>query len=113
MKTIARIVTRLQGENDGLFLGALMDKNQTVFKPNTIYEVVECYGQILIREVGQAGGAGENNCASNMMAEGKTLFHWAQDIGDIIRMHGAYLFLTLKEIIEQRKQRNAEYSEEL
>lgn len=111
MKTIARIVTRLQGKGDGLFLGALMDENQKIFKPNTVYELVECYGEIVIREVGQAGGAGEQNCVSNMMSEGKTLFHWGQDIGYLLRCHGKYMFLTLKERFEQiaREKQNEDY----
>ncbi len=97
MKTIGRIVTRLQGENDGLFIGVMM-KDQSLFKPNTIYELVDVMGTVMFKEVGQATGAGPDNCATNNMSEGKTQFHWAQDIGYIIGCYGQTMFLTADEL---------------
>jgi hypothetical protein len=78
MKSVARFTTRLQGEGDGLFIGVTMDP--TVFKPNTVYEIRDILRTLTICEVGMAGGAGRDNCVSNMMSEGKTLFHWGQDM---------------------------------
>ena len=95
MKTVARFVTRLQGEGDGLFIGVLM--SQGVFKPNTVYEIKEILGELTIREVGMACGAGSDNCVSNNLSDGKAMFHWACEIGHIIAMHGRHMFLTLKE----------------
>ena len=105
MKAVARFVTRLQGEGDGLFIGALM--SQGVFKPNTVYEIREILGELSIREVGMACGAGPNNCVSNNVVDGKAMFHWACEIGHIIAMHGRHMFLTLKEyadVLEKYKE---------
>ena len=105
MKTVARFVTRLQGEGDGLFIGALM--SQGVFKPNTVYEIKEILGELTIQEVGMACGAGPDNCVSSSLGDGKTMFHWACEIGHIIAMHGRHMFLTLKEyaaVLEKYKE---------
>lgn len=99
MKTVARMITRLQGEGDGLFIGALLKEGKGVLKPNTVYEIREVMGVLQIVEIGQGCGAGDDNCASNKMADGKTSFHWAQDIGNIIACHGKHMFLTLKEYL--------------
>ena len=94
MKTVARFVTRLQGDGDGLFIGALM--SQGVFKPNTVYEIKEILGELTIQEVGMACGAGPDNCVSSL-GDGKTMFHWGCEIGHIIAMHGRHMFLTIEE----------------
>ena len=95
MKTVARFVTRLQGDGDGLFIGALM--SQGVFKPNTVYEIKEILGELTIQEVGMACGAGPDNCVSSSLGDGKTMFHWGCEIGHIIAMHGRHMFLTIEE----------------
>jgi len=107
MKTVARFVTRMQGEDDGLFIGAVFHAGKDSFKPNTVYEIRDVFGALTIVEVGQGVGAGSDNCISDMMSEGMNPFHWAQDIGNIIACHGKAMFLTMKEYIsyvnEQRK----------
>lgn len=97
MKTVGRFVTRMQGEGDGLFVGTLLKGGVGTFKPNTIYEIREVLDELQIVEIGQGIGAGSDNCVSNMMSEGKTLFHWGQDIGNIIDCHGRLMFLTYEE----------------
>lgn len=100
METIARFVTRFQGAGDGLFIGALFKAGEGKLKPNTIYEIRDVLGTLTIVEVGQATGAGSDNCVSDKMSEGKAPFHWAQDIGNIIACHGKHMFLTMKEYTE-------------
>lgn len=98
MKTVARIVTRLQGEGDGLFLGALFKGGDDYFKPNTIYEIKDVLGTLTIVEVGRATGAGPNNCSSTKLGHKKTQFSWCSDIGHVM-FYGASIFLTEEEYL--------------
>jgi hypothetical protein len=109
MKTVARIVTRLQGENDGLFIGSLFKDGKGILKPNTIYELKEVLGTIELVEVGQACGGGPNNCKNDMMSSGEIMFHWGQDIGNIIGTKGPLMFLTLEEYNTMREQTFKDY----
>jgi hypothetical protein len=95
METVARFVTRFQGANDGLFIGAMMKSD--IFKPNTIYEINNIFGTLTISEVGMATGAGHDNCASTRISP-ETPFHWSEKIGDIIGNRGKLMFLTMQEL---------------
>lgn len=103
INTVARFVTRLQGEGDGLFIGSLLKSGQGVLKPNTVYEIRDVMGALTIVEIGQGIGAGSDNCVSNMMAEGKTPFHWGSDIGHTLVCFGKIMFLTYEEYQEHCK----------
>lgn len=53
MNPIARFVTRPTGRgNSDIILGAFMQGDQSIFKPNTIYELYDVLGTINVREVG-------------------------------------------------------------
>lgn len=93
MKTIARFVTRMQGEGDGLFVGVSL-KDHDFFKPNTVYEIVDVFGQHVIRPVGQGVPAEQGET----VADSPVREHWANYIGDIIGTLGQKLFLTRKEL---------------
>ena len=95
MKRVARFVTRLQGKGDGLFVGSLT--NEGAFKPNTVYEIHEVLGEYVIKEIGMACGAGNDNCVTNTMSSGEAMFHWGCEIGDLLGMHGKHILLTLEE----------------
>jgi hypothetical protein len=95
METVARFVTRLQGKNDGLFIGVTMKPG--TFKPNTVYEIKNTLGTLTIVEVGMATGAGPDNCASTRISY-ETPFHWSEPIGDIIGTRGKSMFLTMQEL---------------
>lgn len=97
ISTAARFVTRMQGEGDGLFVGTLFKSAQGVLKPNTVYEIRDVMGTLTVVEIGQGVGAGQDNCVSNMMSEGKTPFHWGSDIGHTLARHGGIMFLTYEE----------------
>jgi len=99
MKTVARILTRLQGDGDGLFVGVLMGGELDYFKPNTIYEIKDVLGALTIVEAGRATGAGPNNCSSKNLDYSKTQFHWGSEIGHVID-HGKEIFLTEKEYFD-------------
>ena len=90
---VARFVTRLQGEDDGLFVGAILKDGKSWFEPNTVYQIEDVMGVLQIREVGKASGAE----SGQKLGEDNTLWHWAQDIGDIIARWGTRMFLTKKE----------------
>lgn len=102
-KTVARIVTRFQGEGDGLFLGALMRGGRDHLKPNTIYEIRDVMGVLTIVEAGRATGAcsGEDsNCSSETMQDPRCQFSWAMDIGNILSQYNKTMFLTETEYIQ-------------
>lgn len=101
MKTLARLVTRMQGEGDGLFIGVTL-KNHNFFKPNTVYEIVERFGEIAIREVGQGVPAE----SGETVADSPVREHWANYIGDIIGTLGQTLFLTRDELKSIRENHN-------
>lgn len=98
MKTIARLTTRLQGEGDGLMLGVAL-KGHNFFEPNSVYEIVEVLGTHVIRKVGQGtpGGEGETVMDSPIRQ------HWAMDVGDLLGLAGANLFVTRAEMIEYQQ----------
>jgi hypothetical protein len=99
---VARFVTRIQGEGDGLFVGSVMKDGRSWFEPNTIYQIEDVMGVLQITPIGKANGAesGQN------IGDDNTLWHWAQDIGSIIERWGRHMFLTKKEyasiLINQR-----------
>lgn len=100
MKIVARFITRLQGEDDGLFIGSLFKNGKDLFKPNTVYEIRDVLGTLTIVEVGQGVGAGSDNCVSTKITH-QTPFHWAQHIGEILDYHGKVMFLTMKEYLAE------------
>ncbi len=108
--SVARFVTRLQGEGDGLFIGSLLASSKGFLKPNTVYEIRDVFGTLTIVEVGQGVGAGPDNCVSNMMNEGKTPFHWGSDIGHTIECFGKIMFLTYEEYQDHCKKSWEKYN---
>jgi hypothetical protein len=100
MKTIARLLTRFQGEGDGLFIGALFKAGEGVLKPNTIYEIKDIMGVLTIVEAGRATGAGHENCSGTKCNDNGIQFHWSTSIANVID-HGASIFLTEEEYKNQ------------
>ncbi len=80
MKTVARFITRMQGKDDGLFIGSLFKGGEEFFEPNTVYEIREILGTLTIKKVGMGCGAGPNNCATNKLHDRGTIFSWNSDI---------------------------------
>lgn len=95
--TLARLITRLQDDNDGLFIGSLLKGGKDYFKPNTVYEIRDIMGTLTIVEVGQGSGAGPRNCASPKLHENGTTFSWNMKVGNIVEDEQKHLFLTLDE----------------
>ena len=93
MKTIARLVTRMQGVDDGLMIGCVL-KDHNYFKPSTVYQIVEVCGGIMLQEVGEATPAKENET----VADSPVRAHWSCEIGHVIGSVGQYLFLTRDEV---------------
>lgn len=54
MRTVARIITRMTDEKDGLFLGVTLKGNSDLFEPNSVYELREIMGEISLVKVGEA-----------------------------------------------------------
>ena len=101
MKTIARILTRLQGEGDGLFIGALFKDGIGLLDPNSIYDIREVLGVLTIVKAGEAVGtnAGPSGIIRNY--DDGNLFHWASEISHVIAQ-GSEIFLTREELLAHR-----------
>lgn len=94
MNRQARLIFRGDGPNDGLLIGVTL-KGQTMFEPNTVYELSEILGEISIKKLGRS--------VIGTMEEGKD--NWpiprinaAQDIGTLLSENeGGYLWLSREE----------------
>ena len=84
--TIARLVTRLQGDNDGLILGTLIEPG--VLKPDTVYNLKRCSltGNIILEEVGQS-----------IVGCGMTGYDWGFKYSLLLDRLQPYIFLSKKE----------------
>lgn len=99
MRSIARLVTRLQGKGDGLIVGSTLE-GQSFFEPNTVYEIVEVLGVPTIRKIGKACGLDEHEKLKNS-SEGNLwfgkFFSWAHGIAEILEARKSSLFLSRAE----------------
>ena len=52
---VARFVTRLQGDGDGLIIGALLAGGQELLKANFVYNLHKCHltGDLILRPIGE------------------------------------------------------------
>lgn len=84
--TVARLVTRLQGDGDGLILGTLLEPG--VLKPDTVYNLKRCSltGNIILEEVGQS-----------IVGCGMTGYNWAFEHSHLLDRLQSYIFLSKKE----------------
>lgn len=90
--TIARLVTRLQGDDDGLIIGTLLEPG--VLKPNTVYNLKKCLltGSILLEEVGES-----------IVGCGMTGYNWAFEQNLLLERLQPYIFLSKDEYIQAVK----------
>lgn len=97
-KPVARFISRGCDEKDGLIIGSAL--RGSLFKPNTVYEIMDTMGEYVIREVGESiiAGVGEKY---EDAPSGDT---WASDIGCILNTHGKTLFLTREEYAQHLEQ---------
>jgi hypothetical protein len=95
IKPIARLVYRGSEKDDGIIIGVLF-KGHNFFKPNTVYELREVMGEVVIKEVGKSwlGAKGRRN-------------EWGRTFGDIVEIHGHKAFLSKKEYDHQLKQEDS------
>jgi hypothetical protein len=104
-KSVARFITRMQGEGDGLFIGSVFQGGKELFKPNTVYEIRDVLGTLTIVEVGE--GQGTNSGSGEVYNSPGVLFHWGQEIGNILDSWHKYIFLTRDEYKQYVDARNA------
>lgn len=107
MKTVARFVTRLQGEGDGLFVGSLTQQGVGTLDPNSVYEIRDVLGQLTLVKIGEATGSNEGVIGPKRERADGIAFHWAHDISDILASRGALLFLARDELKVYQEQLNA------
>jgi hypothetical protein len=91
---IGRFVIRSDG---GLLVGAVL-KNQELLKPDHVYQISECLGELVITEVGQSI-IPENNHDDT---EGKTFEYgsWSGNIAHLMNDAGNKMLLSIKEYKE-------------
>lgn len=103
MKVIARMTTRLAGEGDGMILCAAM-KGHDFFKPNTVYEMKEIFGEVVLREVGKSVIADEGET----YRESPISHTWGTDAGQLMAEFGGVMFLSREEYAQIKQQRKEE-----
>lgn len=100
MTPIARFVLRDGGdENDGLILGALMKAGRKIFAPGHVYEIQECMGEFIIRDVGvswikRTRKSGRFYRLDGTVREVDNDCCWGSDAGTILTLAGKCLVLT-------------------
>ena len=96
MKTVARFVTRRASkpgtspEQTDVFIGVMAKADAHLLKPNTVYQIREIMGELMIEEVGPS-----------VMDTGVTGFTWGKDMSALMRECGSYMYLTADEYAEQ------------
>ena len=90
IKPIFRFVTRLSEDGDGLAIGVVMLPGRERFKPNTVYELSDCMGEIQMREVGESVVAG----AGQTYKDSPLKVTWGSGLEDVMAFTGKYLFLS-------------------
>lgn len=96
---IARLVTRLLGEGDGLILGALLRTGQGLLKPNTVYELYQepIGGMIVLREVGESC----IGVSPQTVPESFGQLHWSLEVGQMMDSpNSKFMFLSKAEVKE-------------
>lgn len=86
MNPIMRFVGRPDEKDPtrpNLFLGVSF-KASRFLKPNTVYELQEIMGEVVLKEVGPSG-------------PGQNTKMWNSDVSVLLDTHGRYLFLTVDE----------------
>ena len=91
-KFIGRIVTRLQGKDDGLIIGCCLNEE---LAPNTVYTISKCFltGEITLKSVGES-----------VVGSGLTGYNWAFEQQTLLNRLGQNFFLTTEEYIRHHKQ---------
>lgn len=91
---IARFVVNSDG---GMLIGAI-SKNQTLLKPDTVYQIDNYLGEMVISEVGQSIIPVNNHDET----EGKTFEFgtWGSRIDHIIECAGNNILISIKEYTE-------------
>ena len=89
---IGRVVTRLQGDEDGLIIGCSLDNKS--FKPNYVYSIEKCLvtGEITLKPVGES-----------VIGGGKSGLSWAFEQQLLLRRLGNNFFLTEDEYLSHYK----------
>ena len=96
-KPVARVLTRLEGENDGLFIGALMSPARGLLMSNSIYELRECQlsGNIVLKYIGPSA-VGSSLIPYNQQARPCGPL-WIQGVESVLN-YGPSIFLTEQEL---------------
>ena len=112
MKAVGRFIFRGCDDKDGLIIGASFRSHD--FKPNTVYEIRDVVGELMVCEVGESIIAGRDETYH----EAPSRDTWGSAIGDILANHGAELMLSRAEYAvlkyrQHRQQLIKHYSVEL
>lgn len=101
MKVVGRFIFRGCDDKDGLIIGASFRSHD--FKPNTVYEIRDVVGELMVCEVGESIIAGRHE--THQQAPSRDT--WGSAIGDILANHGAELMLSRAEyaVLKYREHR--------
>lgn len=104
MKVLGRFVFRGMDSNDGLIIGSSF-KGHDFFLPNTVYEITDWMGQIVLRPVGESivARTGETYHDSPVQRT------WGSSFDQLVLELGPELLLTREEYAEIKKKRVREW----
>ena len=94
-RRIARIITRIQGDNDGLFIGSVNAEGLKLIKPNSIYELQTnpLSEDITLKYIGPAIVSTTGETCSDSPIN----LNWGLTIEQIVDWGGKNIFLTREE----------------
>lgn len=99
MSPVARFIFRGCDKDDGLIFGALFKAGRKLFVAGHVYEIQECLGEFIIRDVGPSWI--KSTCKSERfyrrdgdVREAVNHVCWGSDVSSILRIAGKDLVLT-------------------
>lgn len=90
IKRVGRFIHRGCDENDGLLIGAAFKGNP--FKPSTVYEIIDVFGELQVRELGDS-----HIRPHDEPRHGRNGETWASTIDQLLSENGPALILTREE----------------
>lgn len=98
IQPIMRFVVRGNSPSDGLVIGLRLTGSEDLLKPNHAYDLVECDGEIVLKDLGESCVAPSNARAEDQTVEYLT---WSRDVNSLLRERGNWIFLTKDEAREE------------
>lgn len=100
MKPIARFLVRTENGKPNLILGCCFKGTESVFDKNSVYEIAEIFGELIITKIGDSVvvESGSMPTMPRMI--------WGRSVNDLLSEGGKYMWLTKAEYEDHMKKNN-------